>query len=111
MACAYLCFDEFVQVLDGLGLGGKLTRRRKKMQTVGTYVFENGLHERDCDLGLLDEVVFCVLDVELCLFLPSRTCGLQTSKKKSVSVDRMGMCATSYDCLAASSSSLLARTA
>lgn len=56
---------------------------RKQTKTAFTYIFKNGLHEGNCNLGLLDKVVLCVLNVEPCLLLPSRTCGLETRRKSA----------------------------
>ena len=88
MGYAYLCFEEFVQVLDGLGLGkGETsTSRSKKTRIDSTYIFKHSLHERDGDLGLLDEVILCVLNVELCLLLLRRTCGLQPRTNATIRV-------------------------
>jgi hypothetical protein len=38
---------------------------------IKTYIIQNGLHKSDRDLGLLNEIVLCVLDFKPCLFLTS----------------------------------------
>jgi hypothetical protein len=43
----------------------------------GTHVLQHGLHKGDSDLGLLDEVVLGVLDLETGVFLLCGACTLE----------------------------------
>jgi hypothetical protein len=62
-------------------------KKKKKLQLKEkwTYVIEHGLHERDRDLGLLDEVVLCILDLEPGGLLLRRACGLESENRCSIS--------------------------
>lgn len=42
-----------------------------------TYVLKNGLHQRDCNFGLLNEVVFGVLDFKTGVLLLRWACTFQ----------------------------------
>ena len=68
-----LGFDELVQVFNWLGLKQMVRYSSLFKPGMDTHVLENGLHQRNCHLGLLDQVIFCVLNFQTSLFLFGRT--------------------------------------
>ena len=76
----YLSLGELVQVLERFRLVNGTVSISNRAGLDRTYVLQDGLHERDGDLGLLNEVVLRVLDFEAGVFLLGRACVLQATK-------------------------------
>lgn len=52
-----------------------------------TYVVKHGLHERDSDLGLLHEVVFCILNLKASMLLLGGSSVLKAVEKQMMSIN------------------------
>jgi hypothetical protein len=74
----------------------------------GNHVFEHCVHECDGDLGLLNEVVFCVLNFQPSMLLFLRAGVLETDSRSAST--HQGERGSTHVCLAASNSSLLPLT-
>jgi hypothetical protein len=63
-----LGFGELVEVLDGLGLRknrlGSLEPSLTLKKETRPHVFEDSLHQCNCDFRFLDQVVFSIFDFE-----------------------------------------------
>ena len=74
----YLSLCELVQVLQWLRLR-KMLECRQYGSVSGTHVLQDGLHQCNSDLSLLDKVVLSILDFNASSFLLRRAGILQST--------------------------------